>query len=84
MQESFDELKMNVQELHLVMKREDDAAVRLKIQSHIRLSSKMQKHVKKVGKVTGFDHNDNSRVIRILTEAQETNGHARFWQVTTF
>ena len=44
----------------------------------------MQKHVKKVGKVTGFDHNDNSRVIRILTEAQETTGHARFWQVVSY
>ncbi|KAI4973336.1 hypothetical protein ZWY2020_029044 [Hordeum vulgare] len=77
MKESFDELKMNVQELHLVMKREDDSTVWLKIQSHIRLSSKMQKHVKKVGKVTDFDHNDNSRVIMILTEAQETTGHAK-------
>jgi uncharacterized protein (UPF0548 family) len=47
MQESLAELKTGAQELRLVVRRGDDAAVQLKIESFVRLAKKAHKPLKK-------------------------------------
>ncbi|KAL6614898.1 hypothetical protein ACP70R_037168 [Stipagrostis hirtigluma subsp. patula] len=67
MQESFMELKMNVQELLLVLRRGDDAAAQFK--AYIQLTKRAHKHVKKLCKKTTSDNKD-CRVVKLLAEAR--------------
>ncbi|KAL6614895.1 hypothetical protein ACP70R_037165 [Stipagrostis hirtigluma subsp. patula] len=67
MQESFMELKMNVQELLLVLKRGEDATAQVK--AYIRLTKKAHKHFKKVYKNTTPEERD-CRVVKLLAEAR--------------
>ncbi|KAM3190208.1 hypothetical protein ACQJBY_068425 [Aegilops geniculata] len=66
MQESFRELKMTVQELHLVLKRGEDVSAQLK--AYIRLAKKAQKQFKKISKKTASDK--DCRVVILLAEAR--------------
>ncbi|OEL35657.1 hypothetical protein BAE44_0003324 [Dichanthelium oligosanthes] len=70
-QESLAELKVSVQELRLVLKRGDDVAAQLKIESFVRLAKKAQKPLKKT---TSKDTAEgcSCRMIRLLAEARET------------
>ena len=69
MQESLAELKTGVQELRLVLRRGDDAAVQLKIESFVRLAKKAHKPLKKTtSKATA----EGCRVVRLMAEARET------------
>ena len=66
MQESLAELKTGVQELRLVLRRGEDAAVQLKI---VRLAKKAHKPLKKTtSKATA----EGCRVVRLMAEARET------------
>uniref|UniRef100_A0ACD6A1P1 Uncharacterized protein n=1 Tax=Avena sativa TaxID=4498 RepID=A0ACD6A1P1_AVESA len=68
MQENFAELKMSIQELHLVCKRGDHATVNLKIESFFRSAKNMPKHFKK------YSHKATSEglsLVRLLAEARE-------------
>ncbi|KAF7053076.1 hypothetical protein CFC21_061072 [Triticum aestivum] len=69
MQENLAELKMSTQELQLVLKRGDDAAVQLKVESFIRLAKQAQKPFKNMtsSKASGED----CRLVRLLAEARE-------------
>ncbi|XP_066338703.1 uncharacterized protein [Miscanthus floridulus] len=68
MQESLAELKTSVQELRLVLRRGDDAAVQLKIDSFVRLAKKAHKPLKKTtSKATA----EGCRVVRLMAEARE-------------
>ncbi|CAL5004795.1 unnamed protein product [Urochloa decumbens] len=67
MQESFIELKMNVQELLFALKRGDDAAAQLK--AYIQITKKVHKQFKKVCKKATSDEKD-CRVIKLLAEAR--------------
>lgn len=66
MQESFIELKMNVQELLFALKRGDCAAAQLK--AYIQITKKVHRQFKKVCKKT-TDEKD-CRVIKLLAEAR--------------
>ncbi|KAJ1274419.1 hypothetical protein BS78_05G060200 [Paspalum vaginatum] len=68
-QESLVELKTTVQELRLVLKRGDDAAVQLKIESFVRLAKKAHKPLKKT---TSKGTAEGCRVVRVMAEARET------------
>uniref|UniRef100_A0A0D9XPA8 Uncharacterized protein n=1 Tax=Leersia perrieri TaxID=77586 RepID=A0A0D9XPA8_9ORYZ len=68
MQESFAEMKMSIQELHLVLKRGDDAAVQLKIDFFLRLAKKAQKPFKKT---SSKSTSEGCRLVRLLAEARE-------------
>jgi hypothetical protein len=69
MQESLAELKMSIQELQLALKRGDDAAVQLKIETFIRHAKNTQKPFKKItrSKATAED----CKTVRLLAEARE-------------
>jgi len=69
MQENLAHLKMSTQELQLVLKRGDDAAVQLKVESFIRLAKQAQKPFKKItsSKATAED----CRLVRLLAETRE-------------
>lgn len=71
MQESLAELKVSIQELRLVLKRWDDVAVQLKIESFVRLAKKKaQKPLKKTtSKATA--EGSSCRLVRLLAEARE-------------
>ena len=60
---------MSIQELHFALKRGDDAAVQLKMETFIRLAKKAQKHFKKItsSKATA----EGCRTFRLLAEARE-------------
>lgn len=69
MQESLAELKTSVQELRLVLRRGDDAAVQLKIESFVRLAKKPHKPLKEA---TSKAAAEACRVVRLMAEARET------------
>ncbi|XBH83998.1 hypothetical protein VPH35_072279 [Triticum aestivum] len=69
MQENLAGLKMSTQELELVLKRGDDAAVQLKVESFIRLAKQAQKPFKKITSSKAVA--EDCRMVRVLAEARE-------------
>ncbi|KAI4997357.1 hypothetical protein ZWY2020_052699 [Hordeum vulgare] len=60
---------MSTQELLLVLKRGDDAAVQLKAESFIRLAKQAQKPFKKIASSKAIA--EDCRLVRLLAEARE-------------
>lgn len=70
MHEDFAELKAIIQDLQVALRKGDDAAVQVKIQSYTRLVKKAKKHFKKTAKKVTSDKED-CRMVRLLSEARE-------------
>ncbi|XP_062195332.1 uncharacterized protein LOC133898674 [Phragmites australis] len=71
MHEDFAELKAIVQDLHVSLRKGDDAAVEAKIKSYFRLVKKTKKHFRKAAKKVTSDKED-CRILRLLSQARGT------------
>nr|CAB3481964.1 unnamed protein product [Digitaria exilis] len=69
-QECFAELKTNVQEMELALKRGDDVAVQARVQSYARSAKKAQKQFKKTNSKAASCI-EGGRVVKLLSEARE-------------
>jgi hypothetical protein len=70
MHADFAELKAIIQDLQVAIRKGDDVAVQVGIQSYSRLVKKAKKHFKKTAKkVTSY--NEDCRMVTLLSEARE-------------
>ncbi|KAI4997359.1 hypothetical protein ZWY2020_052701 [Hordeum vulgare] len=69
MQENLMGLKMSTQELQLVLKRGDDAAVQLKVESFIRFAKQAQKPFKQIASSKAGA--EDCKLARLLAEARD-------------